>query len=147
MSIHCAARYPEDCVAVITESAQAFVEDCTVQGIEDAREAFKDPAQFDRLRRYHSDKTGWVLDAWINTWLSPAFADWTLGDVLPRVKCPVLAIHGEQDEYGSTRHPNIIAEQVSGPSRVAIMPDTRHVPHREREAEVVELVAGFLKGL
>jgi len=147
MAIHCAARYPDDCVAVITESAQVFVEERTVQGIEAAREAFKDPQQLARLRKYHGEKTDWVLGAWINTWLSPEFAKWSLREVLPRVTCPVLAIHGEEDEYGSPVHPTLIGQRVSGPARVEIMPDTRHVPHREREAEVVGMVAEFLMGV
>ena len=147
MAIHCAARYPDDCVAVITESAQVFVEERTVQGIEAAREAFKEPQQLARLRKYHGDKTEWVLGAWINTWLSPEFAKWSLQEVLPGVTCPVLAIHGAEDEYGSPVHPTLIGQRVSGPARVEIMPDTRHVPHREREAEVAGIVAEFLEGV
>jgi len=145
MAVNCAAKRSDACAALITESAQAFVEDRTVQGIETARELFKDPAQFERLARYHGEKTRWVLDAWINSWLSPAFAAWSLDNVLPEVRCPLLAIHGADDEYGTPRHPAHIVALASGPTHSAVMPDTRHVPHRERETEVVERVAQFLR--
>jgi hypothetical protein len=52
-----------------------------------------------------------VLDAWTSTWLDPDFASWTLAPTLPRVACPVLAIHGSDDEYGSMRHPEMIASR------------------------------------
>lgn len=147
MAVNCAAKFSDDCVALITESAQAFVEDRTVQGIEEARELFKDPCQIERLKKYHGEKAEWVLDAWINSWLSPAFQSWSLTPVLPQVKCPVLAIHGIDDEYGSSRHPELIGQLAGGTAHVEIMPNTRHIPHREKEAAVVDLVARFVQPL
>ena len=147
MAVHCAAAFADDCEALITESAQAFLEERTVRGIEAAKEAFKDEEQVRRLGRYHGDKARWVLEAWTESWLHPDFADWSLAEVLPRVRCPLLAIHGAEDEYGSVRHPQMIAELCSGPARLEIMEDTFHVPHREQPARVLEMVAGFLRGL
>jgi pimeloyl-ACP methyl ester carboxylesterase len=147
MAVNCAARFPGDCVAVITESAQAFVEDRTVSGIEEARELFKDPEQVNRLKKYHADKAQWVLDAWIGSWLHPAFASWSLEPVLPQMTCPALVIHGVEDEYGSTRHPELIGALAGGGAQLEIMADTRHLPHREREDAVVARVARFLDPL
>ena len=145
MAVHCAAQFGDACAALVTESAQAFVEDRTVQGIAEARDLFRDAAQFARLRKYHGDKAEWVLNAWVDSWLSPAFASWSLRAVLPQVQCPVLAIHGAEDEYGSERHPALIAALAGGPVQLAIMADTRHVPHREKESLVVDRIAGFLQ--
>lgn len=147
MAVNLAAHLGEACVALITESAQSFLEDRTVRGLEEARVFFRDPVQLERLGKYHGDKARWVLDAWIESWLDPAFAGWSLRTVLPQVNCPALAIHGLDDEYGSRKHPELIAELSGGPVRLALMADTRHVPHREREAEVVELVRSFLSPL
>ena len=144
MAVHCAANCADACDALITESAQAFVEDRTVAGIRAAQALFEDPAQVERLGKYHGDKARWVLDAWIDTWLSPNFADWSLDGVLPRVTCPLLAIHGSDDEYGTPCHPERIGRLAGGPVRVEVMPETHHVPHREREAVVLELISGFL---
>lgn len=147
MAVHCAALLGERVAALVTESAQAFVEERTREGIRAAQVLFSDPVQFGKLQRYHGDKTGWVLSAWIDTWLSRAFADWSLDEVLPRVRCWSLVMHGSDDEYGSTAHPKRIARLVSGPASLQIMPGTRHVPHRERESVVVDRVAEFLSGL
>ena len=144
MGIHCAAAFPQSCEALITESAQVFAEDRTLASIRDARSRFMDPEQTQRLARYHGAKAAWVLDAWTENWLDPGFARWSLLDVLPGVKCPVLAIHGEDDEYGSIRHPFLIAEKVAGESRMAILPATGHVPHRENKERVVHIAGEFL---
>lgn len=146
MAANCAAKFADDCEALVTVAAQAFTEDRTVGGIEAAKAQFRDEQQLQRLTRYHGDKARWVLEAWTETWLHPGFASWSIADALPKVRCPVLAIHGTEDEYGSTRHPQMIAELSAGPARAEILADTGHVPHRERPKQVLELVSGFLAG-
>jgi len=147
MAVGCAARWPAQCRALITESAQAFVEERTREGILAARAAFARPGQVERLGKYHGDKAAWVLSAWIDTWLSPPFADWNLDPELVRVTCPTLAIHGERDEYGSVRHPERIVAGVRGPARLRVLDGCGHVPHREREDEVLALIAAWLAPL
>ena len=147
MAIECAARFPERCVALITESAQTFPEERTLDGIRAARTQFKDPAQFARLERYHGDKSQWVLEAWTETWLSSEFANWTLKDVLPRVQCATLAIHGSEDEYGTRIHPEAIASEVSGSGHAVILDGIHHVPHRECEQVVVDTIRAFVEPL
>lgn len=144
MAVGCAAAYPDACRALVTESAQAFVEDRTIAGLLEAKRSFAQAGQLDRLRRYHGDKAAWVLSAWIDTWLARDFADWTLDDDLGRVRCPTLALHGEHDEYGSARHPERIAGLVHGRSALHLLPDCGHVPHRERPATVLGLVSPWL---
>lgn len=147
MAVHCAAEFAGACEALITESAQAFPEDRTLQSISAAREQFKKAGQLERLEKYHGEKARWVLEAWTECWLHPDFAAWSLEPVLPRVTCPLLAIHGVHDEYGTSRHPRMIADLSSGQSRVEILPEAHHVPHREEERVVVELVEDFLASI
>jgi len=144
MAIATAARWPDRCAALVTESAQSFVEDRTRAGLEAARVEFARPGQIERLARYHGAKARWVLDAWIETWLSPEFADWHLDDDLRRVRCPALAIHGDQDEYGSAEHPGRIARLTQGPAKAVILEGCGHVPHREQPARVLADVVEFL---
>lgn len=144
MAIAGAAAWAGDCDALITESAQTFVEDLTIQGIVEARLAFQQPDQLDRLKRYHGDKAAWVLSAWIDTWLAPDFTDWNLDQDLPQIRCPVLAIHGDGDEYGSAVHPQRIARLAGGPATASILAGCGHVPHREKEETVVEMVSTWL---
>ncbi len=144
MSIEAAARHPEPCRALITIAAQAFVEDRTLAGIRKAQADFEDPAALARLAKYHGEKARWVVDAWVESWLSPAFADWTVDAALAAIRCPVLALHGENDEYGSLIHPTRIAE---GRGTAEILPGIGHVPHREAEGMVTGLIREFVEGI
>ena len=147
MAVEIAAQALGDCEALVTMAAQAFVEDRTIAGLRVAREQFEDPGQVERLARYHGGKAPWALDAWLGQWLDPAFASWSLAEALPRVTCPVLAIHGEQDEYGSAAHPRRIVDGVAGPARLEMLPGVGHVPYREQPGLVVRLVSDFLAGV
>lgn len=147
MAVHCAAQFAADCEALITESAQMFLEELTARSILEAKQQFSDPQQVERLKKYHGDKARWVIDAWTDTWLDPGFASWSLAGTLPQVRCPVLAMHGIFDEYGSTAHPDMIGTLAGGTVQVEIMPDTHHVPHRERPETVIALVKKFLSSV
>lgn len=144
MALTTAALHGGACEAVITAAAQTFVDELTLSGIRAAEQQFSNEAEVARLERWHADKSRWVLDAWTGVWLSPQFAAWTLDELLPRIHCPVLAIHGDRDDYGPLEFPRHIARRVSGPSQLAILEDCGHVPHRERSAEVLGRIASFL---
>lgn len=144
MAAVCAARFPARCRALITEGAQAFVEDRTLESIRAAGEAFAQEGQLERLKKYHGDKSAWVLRAWVDTWLAEGFGRWNLNEDLPLVRCPVLAIHGEHDEYGTLRQPERFASLSAGPATTEILPDCGHVPHREMPSAVIEAVKAFL---
>lgn len=144
MAAMVAAAYGRQCQALITESAQSFVEDRTLQGISAARDNFAQPGQLERLARYHGDKAAWVLSAWVDTWLSPPFAHYRLDAALKQVHCPVLAIHGELDEFGSLVHPENICTWAQGPCEAEIIAGGGHVPHRELPDRISGRIAAFL---
>lgn len=151
MALAAAAQLPDRIAAVITESAQAFVEDRTLEGIRAAKKNFEDPTQLARLAKYHGNdvnKAQWVLDAWIETWLAPEFAGWSLKEDLRKLQCPVLAMHGDLDEFGSERHPKMIASLPSafaGQGECVMFEGCGHVPHREKPELVLETVMAFLR--
>jgi len=132
------------CASVVTESAQAFVESRTIEGVLAARRLFGDPGQLAKLARFHGSRARWVLDAWTGTWLDPEFSNWSLDVHLEHVQCPVLAIHGDKDEYGSCAFPTRIAQGVAGYAEAVILEGFGHVPHRENPERVSAAVSEFL---
>ena len=144
MSVHCGVAQADSCAAIILESAQMFAEDVTLQGIAAAKIDFQNPANLLRLAKYHGDKAQWVLEAWTETWLSPAFAKWNLDAELQRIRCPVLAIHGDQDEFGSLRHPERIGALAGGGATTKVLQGVGHVPHREQPDLILGIVAEFV---
>jgi len=147
MAVVAAVEFAAAALGVITEGAQVFPEDRTLDGVRAAKSAFAAPGQLDRLARYHGAKARWVLDAWTDTWLAPTFAGWTLEDDLRRLRCPILAIHGDRDEYGSLVHPERIAALAPMAVDMAILPGCGHVPHREYPDDVLRAVQAFVRTL
>jgi pimeloyl-ACP methyl ester carboxylesterase len=147
MAITAAVKFQTECKAVISESAQAFIEEKTLRAISEAKKGFQESNQISRLKKYHGEKAKWVFDAWTETWLGPDYASWNLKAVLPDVRCQLLVIHGDRDEYGTQKHPEMICEFACGPCQKAILSDCGHIPHREKGGEVVELVSRFVERL
>ncbi|WP_413287652.1 alpha/beta fold hydrolase [Bdellovibrio sp. HCB337] len=145
MAVIAAGTIGKNCTQIITESAQAFVEDRTRAGITQAKSDFADPKIYAKLEKYHGEKTRWVLSAWIDVWLSEGFANWSLQEDLLKVKCPALVIHGDKDEYGSVKFPEMIAGLAGGPSEKHVISGCGHVPHREMPDLILSLVTDFLK--
>ena len=139
-----AARQPDVVRAVVTEGAHVFVEERTLAGIRDARVALRTTDLRERLRRHHGDRTDAVTSAWIDVWLSPAFRDWSIERYLRDVRCPVLALQGADDEYGTPEQVRAIVEGVAGPARAALIPGVGHTPHRAAADEVLRLTVAFL---
>lgn len=147
MAVAAGAAFADETVAVVTESAQCFVEDRTLAGLRVAREAFAQTGQVERLGRYHGDKAAWVLEAWLGTWLSAEFSSWTLDDALRRLRCPLLVLHGSEDEYGSAAQPERIAREAGGGAELVMLEGRAHVPHREDAGCVLGPVVRFLEEL
>lgn len=144
MALVAAATAANQCTAVITESAQAFVQEQTLCGIREAQKAFENEAQFAKLAKWHGERARWVLAAWTEVWLAPAFRTWSLDPYLPKVHCPVLALHGDADAFGSDAFARRITQGVQGASRLEILASCGHVPHHEKKDEVLRRVQAFL---
>jgi pimeloyl-ACP methyl ester carboxylesterase len=147
MAVACAARLPQRITAVIAESAQCWLEEETLAAIRAGRAQFDDPEQLERLQKYHGDKAQWVLDAWAATWLRPSMRGWSILPEAAKVRCPLLAIHGDNDGFTSVEQPRKLAVTVRGESRVEIIEGCGHIPHREQPELVLKVVGEFLKEL
>ncbi|MCK6599481.1 MAG: alpha/beta hydrolase, partial [Bdellovibrionaceae bacterium] len=137
-----------NCLGVITESAQAFVEPLTREGIQKAKLDFTNQERFEKLKKYHGEKSEWVLKSWTEIWLSEDFANWSLQREIKKINCPVLCIHGDHDEYGSLAFPEIITSLVTpfdGSPEKKIISNCGHIPHKEYERLVLDYIHGFLK--
>ena len=144
IAVATAAAMPDRVDAVITISAQSFVEQATLAGVREAKKAFADPEKFARVTRHHGDKARWVLDAWFDTWLDPEFSDWTLDAELMQLSCPLMAIHGSEDEFGSAAHARRMTDVPSQWTRLALLEGVGHIPYREQPDHIVTLIKDFL---
>ncbi len=58
------------------------------------------PTCAQRLARYHDDVDS-AFCGWNDVWLAPDFRDWNIERELATIACPVLAVQGTDDEYGT----------------------------------------------
>ena len=142
-----AAEYPEIVRGIITEAAHVFVEEITLEGIRQALDIYNNTDLKQKLARYHGDNTEEIFRAWHKTWLQPEFEVWDIQDCLPKIKCPVLVIQGEDDQYGTAAQVQAISNQVTGPSKFLLIPNCAHVPHREAKDMVSQEMTEFILGL
>lgn len=129
---------------VVTLAAHVFNEDICVNAIKAARSAFQNTDMKQKLARYHDDPEGAFL-LWNQAWLAPSFLDWNIEEYLPAIRCPVLALQGRDDEYGTEAQIEAIRTQVAGPVESHIIPDCRHSPHRDQPEEVLRLIDAFIR--
>jgi pimeloyl-ACP methyl ester carboxylesterase len=128
--------------AIIAESPHIDVEPAVLAGIRKSSGQF--PEWKSRLERYHGEKTDALLSAWTDTWLNPEFARFSIRTLLPSLRCPVLAIQGDRDPYATDRQLSGVRELVPH-AQIEWIADCGHVPHRERENEVLNLMVSFLE--
>lgn len=142
-----AAAFPERPLAVVSEAAHVFVEEVSLAGIRAAVEAWREGTLRQGLERHHGDKAESVFRGWAETWLEPAFAEWRMLDRLPAIRCPVLALQGIDDQYGTPAQVEAIAAATGGPCRPLLLPDCAHAPHHEAREATLEAMEAFLRPL
>lgn len=138
-----ASEKPENLLGVVTEAAHVFVEPETIIGIRDATEAYR-RGKLDGLIKYHGEKTAAVFNAWSDTWLSHGFKFWNLEYLLPSVECPVLAIQGKTDQYGTKKQVDSIVSNTNGPAEKLIIEGCGHAPHHVKGEEVLIHMEAFI---
>ncbi len=139
-----AARFPERVHCCVTEAAHVFVEDETRTGIQRAVKAYETTDLKARLEKYHGDKTDALFWAWAGIWLSDEFLSWNIEEDIRGVKCPLLVLQGEDDEYATREQVDRIAKNVSGRVETLLIPGCGHVPHLQSMDRTVSISASFL---
>ena len=131
---------------LVVMAPHVFVEDITIRSIEAAKRAFDRSDLPSRLGRYHDDVQS-AFRGWNDIWLDPAFRNWNIEECLAGIRCPVLAIQGEDDEYGSRAQIAAIARQVSGTARTLLLPACAHAPFVDRRGDTLSAIKDFVCGL
>ncbi len=137
-----AARHGAGLAGVIVMAPHIVVEPVTLASIEQARVAYRDTDLRARLARYHDDPDS-AFRGWNDIWLDPEFAAWDIRDEIAGIGCPLLAIQGEDDEYGTLEQIRGIARRVPQ-TRLLALPACRHSPHRDQPDALTAGIRQFL---
>jgi len=136
-----AGEAPDTVAGVVAMAPHLFVEDRSIASIDAAREAWRTTDLPARLARYHDDADA-AFRGWNDIWLHADFRAWTIEDTVARVRAPILAIQGQDDEYGTMAQVDRIAALRPG-TELLKLDACRHSPHRDRPDAVLAAVARF----
>jgi pimeloyl-ACP methyl ester carboxylesterase len=137
-----AARFPERIAGAIVAAPHIFVENISVQNIEAARQAYLGQSLRQGLAKYHGDVDS-AFWGWNRIWLDPAFRYWNIAPEISAILCPLLALQGVDDEYGTMKQLYGIARAVPQ-TRVLELADCGHSPHRDQPEQLIAAVTEFL---
>jgi pimeloyl-ACP methyl ester carboxylesterase len=127
---------------LIALAPHVVVEDATVAGIRNAKTIFETTDLPQKLAGHHADPEA-TFRGWNDIWLDPGFRNWNIEEFLPRIACPILAIQGEDDEYGTMEQVDRIARLAADVDLVKL-PDCAHFPHRDQPEAVIKAIVRFV---
>ncbi|MEO0317440.1 MAG: hypothetical protein RL404_1117 [Pseudomonadota bacterium] len=137
-----ASMFPDALRGAIILAPHIMVEELSVTSIAQAKIAYESQGLRERLARYHDDVDS-AFYGWNDIWLSPAFRDWTIEAELDAIRCPLLAIQGEEDEYGTMQQVLGIRDRLPG-TEILALPACGHSPHRDQPQAVIDAVQRFI---
>lgn len=138
-----AAAFPKQVRGAVVAAPHLFVEQISIDSIRRAREAYLHQGLRDRLSRHHDDVDS-AFFGWNDAWLSPAFRSWNIEPNVSDIVCPLLALQGEQDEYGSLQQIHRI-QQLRPASEIVALAECGHSPHRDQPEAVITVVSEFIQ--
>jgi pimeloyl-ACP methyl ester carboxylesterase len=139
-----AATFPDRVAGVIAVAPHLFVEDLSVRSIERARDVYRDTDLRERLARHHDDVDS-AFWGWNDIWLDPAFRDWSIEALMPSIRCPLLAVQGHDDEYGTMAQVDRLAALVPHATLLKLA-RCGHSPHRDQPEALIEATVRFVRG-
>ena len=143
-----AALHPTLIRGAISEAGHVFNELATREGVRATKARYDAEEKLRaRLVRHHGDNAAKVLQIWGEDWLSEDCKAWNIEQFLPRIKCPVLVMQGENDNFGTLAQVEAICKGIGKKAEPCIIPRAAHTPHREVEDVALEKAAAFIARL
>ena len=137
-----------DVRGVVAMAPLVFVEEFNLESIRTAKTVYETTGMREKLARYHDDVDS-VFWGWRDIWLDPDFRSWSIDRDLAGVRCPILAILGEDDEYCTPAQVAALEKNaVNARSFDFIkLADCRHSPHRDQPKVVLDAIRRFIEEL
>jgi len=129
---------------VVAMSPHVFIEPACLSSIEKAARAFEATDFAEKLARHHRDARK-TFYGWADVWLDAEFKGWDIrDDYLPAMRCPVLAIQGRDDEYGTMAQLDELKRKVGGPCELLKLDDCGHAPFKDQPEQVLVAIKKFM---
>lgn len=143
--IYAGAKQREGLLGVAVLAPHVFCEDVSVRSIRAADRAYAEGELKARLAKYHGDNVDGAFHGWCDSRLNPDFRHWNIEAYVDRIAVPVLAIQGEDDEYGTVAQVESIKQRAG--ADILLIPGCGHSPQRDQPAATLTALAGFIGSL
>ncbi len=120
-----------------------FTEALCLTEITRAREAYETGDLRSRLAKYHTH-VECAFRGWCDSWLAPDFKHWSIVDSLGAVTCPVLALQGSDDRFGTLAQIDVLQAECKAFVIRSVLPAVGHSPHLDNSDEVLAQITRFL---
>jgi pimeloyl-ACP methyl ester carboxylesterase len=137
-----AAQFPQRVAGAIVVAPHILVEDLSIASIEVARSAYLATDLRTRLARYHDDADS-AFWGWNRIWLHPPFRAWTIETEIETITCPLFAVQGLDDEYGTLEQIRGISRRVPQ-TQLLELSDCGHSPHRDQPERLIAAASAFI---
>ena len=138
-----AAAWPTRVAGLVLMAPHITVEEVALASIAQARQAYLQTDLRTRLARHHDDADS-AFWGWNDIWLHPPFKQWSIEEEIAAITCPVLAIQGIDDEYGTLEQIRGIARRLPQ-TRLLELRDCAHSPQRDQPDAVIAAATAFLQ--
>jgi pimeloyl-ACP methyl ester carboxylesterase len=137
-----AARFTQRVAGAIVLAPHILVEALSVASIAKARSSYLEGDLRARLAKHHDDADS-AFWGWNDIWLNPAFRHWSIEAEIAAIRCPLLAVQGLDDEYGTLEQIRGIARRAPQ-TELLELPDCGHSPHRDQPERLIARAAAFI---
>jgi pimeloyl-ACP methyl ester carboxylesterase len=137
-----AATHPALVAGLVVLAPHIFVEEISIASIQATRVAYLETSLRDKLGRHHADPDS-AFWGWNDVWLDPAFRGWSIEALLPGIRCPVLAVQGRDDPYGTLAQVEGIARAVPG-TELVVLDACGHAVHRDQPDRLTRATIDFV---
>ncbi len=141
-AIYAGSVVDERIKGVVLMAPHFFTEEPGLNAIAAARVEFEKGTLRERMQKYHRDVDN-TFYGWNDSWLHPEFKQWNVSAVLDQITVPVLAIQGNDDQYGTLAQIEVIKTRCRAPVESLILENCRHSPFIEQATLVLNAIALF----
>lgn len=138
-----ATHHPKALAGAIVVAPHILVEEVSIASIAQARNAYLETDLRQRLARHHADPDS-AFWGWNDIWLDPGFRPWRIDDQLGRITCPLMAVQGVDDAYGTLEQIRGIARKVPQCELLELQA-CGHSPHKDQPDRLIAAVTRFFQ--
>ncbi|HBA33188.1 MAG TPA: alpha/beta hydrolase [Gammaproteobacteria bacterium] len=139
-----AAKHPDTVRGVVAMAPQLVMHPQCIDGVDLAEAAYKSGKLREKLVPFHGDNTDTLFFDWAGRSKTRAFQEKSYARELEQIRCPVLEIFGEKDNYGYRPNLELSRECITRPLSVLEIPEAGHYPHLETPEHVLKAIEAFV---